>query len=367
MLPNATRAAVTALGLMSSPATVPSVLLGGDLPCKRLLHGLWQTSSGAWGGAAGAAAVSAAARVEAMAAVHARGYTTFDGADHYGPAEELMGALRDRLRAAAAAGAEPELQTLTKWCPAPGPVTRAAADAAVNTSLARMRTARLDALQLHWWDYSQRAHMLDAIRHLDAIRREGRIHKLALTNFDTAHVQLFVEQEGIPIASNQVQFSVVDSRPLARMAPYCAAHGVQLLTYGSLMGGLLTDAWLGRPQPSSRADVPTPSLGKYFQVAQQWGSWALFQEMLRTLRAIADRHGGAPVSIANVAVAWVLAQPAVGGVIVGLRAGISEHADENMRALTLALTERDLAEIAAVQAKGADLMTVIGDCGDEYR
>lgn len=41
----------------------------------------------------------------------------------------------------------------------------------------------------------------------------------------------------MPIASNQVQFSVVDTRPLAKMAPLCAAHGVHLLTYGTLMGG----------------------------------------------------------------------------------------------------------------------------------
>jgi len=215
-----------------------------------------------------------------------------------------------------------------------------------------------------------RKEMLDCIRHLDAIRKAGRINKLALTNFDTAHVGFFLD-EGFPIISNQVQFSVVDTRPLRKMAPLCAARGVSLLTYGSLMGGLLSDRWLGAPAPSSRAELPTPSLGKYFRMLQSWGSWALFQELLAALRAVADRHsaadGGAPTSIANVAVAWVLAQPAVGGVIVGLRAGLTEHVAENRRALALALTERDLAEIKAVQDKGADLLAAIGDCGDEYR
>jgi len=388
----ATRAAVAiaAAGLMASAASsaVPSVMLGGDLPCKRIINGLWQTSSPSWG-----AAPPAAARVDAMFAAYVKGFSSFDGADHYGPAEDLMGALSDRLRAGAAAdgsiaaagfaaaGEGAATTFMTKWCPQPGPVSRAAADAAVNKSLARMRSARLDSLQLHWWDYSQRGNMLDCIRHLDAIRKEGRINKLALTNFDTEHVKLFVEGEGIPIASNQVQFSVIDSRPLKKMAPYCAAHGVKLLTYGTLMGGLLSDAWLGRPAPSSRAEVATPSLNKYYQMSQQWGSWSLFQEMLTVLRGVADRHGAAAAigssgdvavsaasySIANVAVAWVLAQPAVGGVIIGLRAGLSEHADENLRALELRLTERDLAEVAAVQAKGADLFGVIGDCGDEYR
>lgn len=52
---------------------------------------------------------------------------------------------------------------------------------------------------------------------------------------------------------------------------------------------------------------------------------------------------------------------------MGLRAGLSSHAEENLRALSLQLSERDSADIRVVQAKGNDLMRVIGDCGDEYR
>jgi aryl-alcohol dehydrogenase-like predicted oxidoreductase len=96
-----------------------------------------------------------------------------------------------------------------------------------------------------------------------------------------------------------------------------------------------------------------------------WGNWGLFQELLRACRAVADRHQGA--SIANVAVKWVLDQKAVGGVIVGLRAGLSEHTDDNIKSLSLTFTDEDRAQINAVLAKGRDLMEVIGDCGDEYR
>ncbi len=58
---------------------------------------------------------------------------------------------------------------------------------------------------------------------------------------------------------------------------------------------------------------------------------------------------------------------AVGGVIVGLRAGLSAHADDNQRALALELTPDNRRAIAAVQARSNDLLAVIGDCGDEYR
>jgi aryl-alcohol dehydrogenase-like predicted oxidoreductase len=235
--------------------------------------------------------------------------------------------------------------------------------AAVATSLRRMRADRLDLLQFHWWDYAQEAAMLDALRCLHEERRAGRIRHLATTNMDTARLRLIVEA-GIPIVANQVQYSLIDTRPGRRMAPFCAAHGIALLTYGTLGGGLLTERFLGAPEPRSKADLSTPSLGKYYNMVRSWGSWADFQALLRAVKAVADRHG---VSMANVATRWVLDQPAVGGVLVGLRAGLSEHADDNARVFSFALTAADNAELAAAQARGRDLMDVIGDCGDEYR
>jgi hypothetical protein len=65
-----------------------------------------------------------------------KGFTTFDLADHYGPSEELVGALRDRL---AAEGRVGELQAFTKWVPRPGPMTRAVVEAAVRRSMDRMK------------------------------------------------------------------------------------------------------------------------------------------------------------------------------------------------------------------------------------
>jgi aryl-alcohol dehydrogenase-like predicted oxidoreductase len=334
-------------------AAVPSVMLRGDLPCKRIINGLWQTSGG-WG-----PKVNNQEAVNAMYNLYLRGFTSFDGADHYGPAEDLMGLLRDRL---AAEGKE-QAQFFTKWCPQPGKVSRAMAEAAIHRSLTRMKTKKLDLLQLHWWNYSMREEMLECIHHVNDLRKEGLINKIALTNFDTQHVELFIN-EGIPIASNQVQFSLIDTRPLRRMVPFCKANDVKLLTYGTLCGGMLTDNWLGKPEPKSRSEISTPSLGKYFNMIRQWGSWTLFQSLLSTLRSIADRH---KCSIANVAVTWVLDQEAVGGVIVGQRAGLSEHSDDNLRALTLELTDQDRNEINIILKKGNDLLSIIGDCGDEYR
>ncbi len=91
------------------------------------------------------------------------------------------------------------------------------------------------------------------------------------------------------------------------MAPYCKEKGVFIFAYGSILGGFLTDAYLGQPEPQKRGGaVLTPSKSKYLQIINQWGGWELFQEMLRTLRRIGDKHGG--VSVANVGARWVLEQ-----------------------------------------------------------
>lgn len=338
---------------MSLPAAAYAPL-AGDLRICRILNGLWQVS-GAHG------AIDPARAVDAMFRYHDAGFTTWDLADHYGPAEDFVGAFRRRL--AAERGAEPlsEIQAFTKWVPYPGAMTRPIVEDAVGVSLRRMGVNRLDLLQFHWWDYRDPRY-LDALKHLADLREAGRIRHLALTNFDTERLGV-IAAEGISIVSNQVQYSLVDRRPAARMARWCKEHGVSLLAYGTVLGGLLSERWLGRPEPG-RSDLSTASLQKYKQMIDAWGGWALFQELLAALNRIAERHAA---SIATVAVRYVLDQEAVAGAIVGARLGLAEHLADNAGAFALTLDAADHAALAPILARSRDLMRIIGDCGDEYR
>jgi aryl-alcohol dehydrogenase-like predicted oxidoreductase len=160
-----------------------------------------------------------------------------------------------------------------------------------------------------------------------------------------------------------MQYSLIDRRPGARMTAYCREHGVTLLAYGTVLGGLLSERFLGRPEPR-RSELDTASLQKYRHMIDAWGGWALFQELLAVLQGIADKHA---VGIANVGMRYVLDRPAVAGIIIGARLGIARHIEDNVRTFGFALDARDLAGIEAVLARSRDLMAVIGDCGDEYR
>ena len=166
-------------------------------------------------------------------------------------------------------------------------MTRPVVEEAVGVSLWRMGVDHLDLLQFHWWDYADKRY-LDALRHLADLRDEGKIRHLALTNFDTERLRVIADH-GVRIVSNQVQYSLVDRRPDIRMAAFCRDHAMTLLAYGTLLGGLLSERCLGRPEPRP-PELDTASLRKYKQMIDAWGGWALFQEFLRTLKHIADKH-----------------------------------------------------------------------------
>jgi aryl-alcohol dehydrogenase-like predicted oxidoreductase len=319
------------------------------MPICRILNGMWQVSGGH-------GRIDPAQAVAAMGAYHAAGFSTWDLADHYGPAEDLIGAFRRALGDRAG-----EIEALTKWVPPPGPMTRAIVEAAIDVSRRRMGADRLDLLQFHWWDYRDNRY-LDALGHLADLRDTGKIRHLALTNFDTERLGIITDH-GIRIVSNQVQYSLVDQRPAARMAAFCEAHGIGLLTYGTLLGGFLSEAWLGRAEPG-RGELATISQQKYQQMIAAWGGWALFQDLLAALKRVADNRGA---TIATVGTRLILDRLAVAGVIVGARLGIAEHIADNARVFDLALDAEDAASLDPVSARGRDLMRVIGDCGDEYR
>ncbi|KAL8247228.1 hypothetical protein R6Q59_008444 [Mikania micrantha] len=328
-----------------------------SLEICRVINGMWQTSGG-WG------KIDKDNAVDAMLSYADAGFTSFDMADIYGPAEDLYGIFINRVRRERPPELLEKVKGLTKWVPPPVKMTSSYVRQNIDISRKRMDVASLDMLQFHWWDYSNSGY-LDALKHLTDLKEEGKIKTVALTNFDTERLQIILEN-GIPVVSNQVQHSLVDMRPQQRMAELCQLTGVKLITYGTVMGGLLSEKFLDTNLSIPFAGPPlnTPSLQKYKRMVDAWGGWSLFQVLLKTLNQVASKHG---VSIPSVAVKYILDQPTVAGSMVGVRLGLSEHIKDTSAIFSLTLDEEDVKSIQEVISKGKDLMRVIGDCGDEYR
>jgi len=324
---------------MSAPSRFT---LGPGLSVARVINGLWQIADLEREGRefdVDKAALAMSPYVDA-------GLTTFDMADHYGSAEDIAGIFGERA------------ERLTKWTPRPGPISKQEAREAVERSLRRLRADTLDLLQFHAWTFADPS-WLDALFYLQDFKREGLIRHIGATNFDTAHLRIALKS-GVDIVSNQVSFSVLDSRAAGAMSDFCLVHDVRLLAYGTLLGGFLSQAWLGKEEPDWN-NLETWSQMKYGRFIKAAGGWAALQQVLRRLDEVATKHD---VPMATVATRWVLDHESVAAVIVGARLSKSAHIEDTLRVFDLTLDDEDRRTLATGRKY---LRPLPGDCGDEYR
>jgi aryl-alcohol dehydrogenase-like predicted oxidoreductase len=322
--------------------------LADNFEICRILNGMWQV-------AGGHGQIDSELAINDMEKYQKCGFTTWDLADIYGPAESLIGNFRRSI------GKEEKFQALTKFVPNPGPMSNSIVTHYIDQSLKKMDTNCIDLLQFHWWDYNNVSY-LDALNHLSKLQNEQKIKHLGLTNFDTERVRIMIEN-GFKIVSNQVQYSILDQRPQKLMTSFFTKHGIKILTYGTLLGGFFSEKYLGTDEPH-RAELTTSSLQKYKNMIDAWGGWQLFQELLNILDGIAKKH---QCSIANIATRFILDKPQVAGVIIGARLGIINHREDNAKVFEVKLDSDDVSSIDEITTRSNDLFNVIGDCGDEYR
>ena len=320
--------------------------IGKDLEICRILNGMWQV-------AGGHGQIDSKLAIQDMQKYQESGFTTWDLADIYGPAESLIGDFSKKV--------EQDVQAFTKFVPNPGPMSNSIVTYYIDESLKKMNVDCIDLLQFHWWDY-QDSNYINALQHLSKLQEDGKIKNLGLTNFDTKRIKIIIEK-GFKIISNQIQYSILDQRPEKIMIPFFMKHGIKIITYGTLLGGFFSEKYLNVDEPT-RADLTTSSLQKYKNMIDIWGGWKLFQELLEVLNNISQKHN---CSIANIAARFILDKPQVAGVIIGARLGITEHIEDNNKVFSLKLDQDDISLISTVTSKSNDLFDVIGDCGDEYR
>lgn len=179
-------------------------------------------------------------------------------------------------------------------------VTVAETRARVERSLQRLGRERLDLVQFHHWDYDIDTYRT-SVETLLAMQTEGKISSLGVTNSSVEFLETLERECGFVPVSTQNQYSVIDRRPEGLLLPYARERGIGLYAYGTVMGGLLSERYLGSSEPVE--PLENRSLRKYLRVIGDWGDWVLFQRMLSTLADIARERS---VGIAEIATAHVL-------------------------------------------------------------
>ena len=299
---------------------------------NRIINGCWQLSSEHC--LQGRLDIKDALRAFHM--LVEQGFTTFDCADIYTGVEEIIGEFVNELKRDGNYREE-DIQVHTKFVPDKAvlpTINREYTERIVDRSLKRMHREALDLVQFHWWDFSIPG-MMDTAFDLVRLQEKGKIRNIGMCNMDTERLKMMVEA-GIPVVSNQAQYSLFDRRPERTLLDYSARHGIYTFCYGTLAGGFLDERYMGRDYdtPETRSQV------KYMQIIEDSLGWEGLQELLILLKKIAEKH---QVSIANVATQYILCQKSVGAVMVGTRN--SKHVASNFRTLQFELAKEDLAEI----------------------
>lgn len=313
---------------------------------------------GGWHLAGGHGDIDHARAVQEMYDYMEAGITTFDCADIYTGVEELIGRFRNDALAHGRSDLVGRLRVHTKCVPdlsSLGTIRRSDVEATVDRSLLRLGADRLDLVQLHWWDLGVPRY-LEVAGWLDDMRTAGKIEHLGTTNFNT-DCMAEILAAGFKPLSIQLQYSLIDRRPAARMVEFCKANGIALLCYGTVAGGFLTDRWLGKPEPDGPFE--NRSLTKYKLIIDDMGGWDSFQALLQLLRRIADKH---QTDIASVATRAMLNESQVAAVIIGVRHG--GHLASHARLMDLQLDGEDTADIARAVAANP---VVPGDVYDVER
>jgi aryl-alcohol dehydrogenase-like predicted oxidoreductase len=273
------------------------------------------------------------------------GITTFDCADIYTGVEDLIGQFLRLEKDSFASGNLPPVQIHTKYVPdydVLGTIKKSDTESIIDRSLKRLGVEQLDLVQFAWWDY-QFPRFVETAMHLHELQQAGKIRHIGVTNFDAAHLRE-IQMAGVPVVSNQLQYSALDHRPENDMHQLAKETGFFYLCYGVIAGGFLSDSYLNTSAPVE--PLENRSLTKYRLIIEEYGGYDLFQELLLILHDLADKY---KVGIAEIAARYILQKPHVGGIIIGARN--RNHLEKLLKIESFTLDKVDISAIEELTKK----------------
>jgi aryl-alcohol dehydrogenase-like predicted oxidoreductase len=198
-------------------------------------------------------------------------------------------------------------------------------------SLRRLQVETIDLYQIHWPVEGE--DMLEAWETMAALKKEGKVRYIGLSNFSVDEMERLRDVERI--TSLQPPYSMINRSVEAEILPFCRDHAIGVINYSPQHSGLLTGAMTKErvaalPPDDFRRNAKNyqePHLSRNLAIAE-------------FLKGIGARHG---VSAGVVAIAWTLANPAVTAAIVGGRS--AEQVEGTWPAAKFRLSKGELQEI----------------------
>lgn len=267
------------------------------------------------------------------------GINFFDTADVYAKGESesiigrALGARRDRIVLATKCHGKMDENDPNAW----GNSCRHIVEAC-EASLRRLQTDRIDLYQIH--RPQPEIPIDETLRALDQLQRQGKILYAGCSTFaawQVCEAHYVARQLGAAgFVCEQPPYNLLDRRIERELLPFCRTYGYAVIPWSPLAGGILSGKYLDGAQ-GARYSASDPAGRKAKQPV----------EKLQKLRALGEEQG---LSLTELSLAWVAAQPGITSPIIGARS--IEQLRQSVEAVQKPLSEEALKAVDAIFAPG---------------
>jgi aryl-alcohol dehydrogenase-like predicted oxidoreductase len=284
-----------------------------------ILMGTWQAGKKMWVG------IEDADSIQAIRAAYTAGVTTIDTAEVYGNGHS------EQIVAQALADVREHVEYATKVFS--NHLKYDQVIQACDRSLKNLQTDYIDLYQIHWPSGSFQSEIVpigETMKALNHLKEQGKIRAIGVSNF--SREQLAEAATYGRIDSVQPCYSLFWRHVEKEIVPYCVENQISILAYSPLAQGLLT----GKFSPGHKFD---PEDNRAKNKLFQGKNWENAEQALAKLRPIAELH---QCSLAQLAIAWLIAQPQTHA-IVGAR--YAQQAIDNAESTNVKLSSDEIREI----------------------
>jgi aryl-alcohol dehydrogenase-like predicted oxidoreductase len=208
----------------------------------------------------------------------------------------------------------------------------------MDASLRRLRTDYVDLYQCHRYDWD--TPLEETMHGLTDVVREGKARYIGFSEWPAEKIEEAVQMAGVEkFVSSQPQYSMIWRGPERDVIPVSRANGISQIVWSPLAQGVLTGKYKpGEPLPEGTR-ATSQSMGQFMDRARD----EKLLERVQRLRPVADELG---LTLAQLALAWVLREPTVASAIIG--ASRPEQVEDNVGAVGVTLDDATLERIDTI-------------------
>lgn len=211
----------------------------------------------------------------------------------------------------------------------------------IDASLERLKTDYVDLYQCHRYDVN--TPLEETMEALTNIVRQGKARHIGFSEWNADQIAASLAIPGVEKwVSSQPQYSMLWRLPEEKVIPLCAANGIGQIVWSPLAQGVLTGKYLPGQPPPADSRAASPEMNTF------WGDDLRSDTTLTAVQQLKPIAARLDVTLAQLAIAWVLREPNVSSAIVG--ASRPQQVDDNVAASGVIIPEDELAEIDRVLA-----------------